>query len=37
MLFHVSETPGISQFEPRVSDYTDRPVVWAISADKRVR
>jgi hypothetical protein len=34
MLFHVSETPGISQFEPRVSDYTDRPVVWAISADK---
>lgn len=29
-LFHVSEKGDIARFEPRPSDYTDRPVVWAI-------
>src|SRR5262245_37373935 len=32
MLFHVSEEPGIERFEPRPSQYTDEPVVWAIDA-----
>jgi hypothetical protein len=34
MLFHVSEEPGIERFEPRVSDYTGEPVVWAIEASR---
>jgi hypothetical protein len=34
MLFHVSEEPGIERFEPRPSEYTDEPVVWAIDADR---
>jgi Family of unknown function (DUF6886) len=34
MLFHVSEEPGIEQFEPRLSQYVDEPVVWAIDADR---
>jgi hypothetical protein len=36
MLFHVSEDAGISRFEPRPSEYTDDPVVWAID-DERLR
>jgi hypothetical protein len=34
MLFHVSKEPGIERFEPRVSDYTGEPVVWAIEASR---
>lgn len=34
MLFHLSEETGIERFEPRPSDYTLDPVVWAISADR---
>ena len=34
MLFHVSEETGIIRFDPRPSDYTPNPVVWAISADR---
>jgi hypothetical protein len=34
MLFHVSEEPGIERFEPRPSQYTDQPVVWAIDAER---
>jgi uncharacterized protein DUF6886 len=34
MLFHVSEEWGIERFEPRSSQYTDEPVVWAIDADR---
>jgi len=34
MLFHVSEESGIKRFEPRPSEYTDTPVVWAIHADR---
>jgi hypothetical protein len=30
MLFHVSEDSGITRFEPRGSEYTSEPVVWAI-------
>jgi hypothetical protein len=30
MLFHISEQPGIELFEPRPSEYTKEPVVWAI-------
>jgi hypothetical protein len=33
MLFHISEESGIRRFEPRVSEYTTEPVVWAIDAD----
>ena len=33
MLFHISEECGIGLFEPRPSDYTDAPVVWAIDGD----
>lgn len=33
MLFHVSEEPGIERFEPRLSEYTGEPVVWAIDAE----
>lgn len=32
MLFHISEESGIELFEPRVSELTDAPVVWAIDA-----
>lgn len=32
MLFHISEESGIERFEPRASEYTDEPVVWAIDA-----
>ena len=34
MLFHVSEESGIKRFEPRASEYTDEPVVWAIKHDR---
>ena len=34
MLFHISEEPGIEIFEPRPSDYTAEPVVWAITPDR---
>jgi hypothetical protein len=34
MLFHVSEEPGIERFEPRPSQHTDEPVVWAVDADR---
>jgi hypothetical protein len=33
MLFHISEEPGIEQFEPRASAGVTDPVVWAIDAD----
>jgi hypothetical protein len=29
-LFHVSDRGDIARFDPRPSDYTDHPVVWAI-------
>jgi hypothetical protein len=32
MLFHISEEADIQRFEPRQSDYTVEPVVWAIDA-----
>lgn len=32
MLFHVSEESGIQRFEPRPSEHTREPVVWAIDA-----
>jgi hypothetical protein len=31
MLFHVSEESGIARFEPRPSEYTGGPAVWAIA------
>ena len=34
MLFHVSEESGIERFDPRSSEYTDVPVVWAISQER---
>jgi hypothetical protein len=34
MLFHISEESGIEQFEPRASEYTSEPVVWAIDVDR---
>jgi len=34
MLFHLSEAGGIEKFDPRPSNYTSYPVVWAISADR---
>jgi hypothetical protein len=34
MLFHISEEFGITRFEPRPSQYTEEPVVWAIHADR---
>jgi 8-oxo-dGTP pyrophosphatase MutT (NUDIX family) len=34
MLFHISEEPGIERFEPRASEYTAEPVVWAIDAER---
>ena len=33
MLFHVSEESTIDRFEPRASEYTKGPVVWAIDAE----
>jgi hypothetical protein len=32
MLFHISEDANIDRFEPRPSEYTIEPVVWAIDA-----
>jgi hypothetical protein len=34
MLFHVSEASGIERFEPRASEYTSRPVIWATDAGR---
>jgi hypothetical protein len=34
MLFHVSEESDIRRFEPRPSEYTEEPVVWAIDATR---
>ena len=34
MLFHISEDAGIERFDPRASDFTTEPVVWAIDADR---
>ena len=34
MLFHVSEESGIEDFEPRPSESTKEPVVWAIDASR---
>ena len=34
MLFHVSEEPGIVEFNPRPSKYTQDPVVWAVNDEK---
>lgn len=33
MLFHISEEADIQRFEPRPSEYTVEPSVWAIDAD----
>jgi hypothetical protein len=33
MLFHVSQEAGIQRFDPRPSEYTVEPVVWAIEDD----
>lgn len=33
MLFHISEEACIQKFEPRPSESTSEPVVWAIDAD----
>ena len=33
MLFHVSEEAGITRFEPRPSERSTDPVVWAIDAE----
>jgi hypothetical protein len=33
-LFHISEEPGIERFEPRASEYTVEPVVWAIDNER---
>ena len=34
MVFHVSEEPGIQRFDPRLSEYTTDPVVWAIDSER---
>jgi len=34
VLFHVSEDPGIVEFIPRPSKYTQDPVVWAVEDEK---
>jgi hypothetical protein len=34
MLFHISEESDIERFEPRPSQYTNEPVVWAVDADR---
>jgi len=36
MLFHVSEERGIARFEPRPSEFSSGPVVWAID-DQHLR
>ena len=33
-LFHISEEADIHEFQPRPSEYTVEPVVWAIDADR---
>jgi hypothetical protein len=33
MVCHISEEAGIKRFEPRPSEYTVQPVVWAIDAE----
>ena len=33
-LFHVSEESNITEFAPRYSSYTKKPVVWAIAESK---
>jgi hypothetical protein len=34
VLFHVSDEPGIAEFVPRPSKYTEDRVVWAVHDDK---
>ena len=34
MFFHLSEEFGIQRFDPRPSDYSLEPVVWAIDAER---
>lgn len=34
MLFHLSEENGIERFDPRPSEYTPEPVVWAITEER---
>jgi uncharacterized protein DUF6886 len=34
MLFHISDEPAIERFDPRPSDYTSEPVVWAIDTGR---
>ena len=34
MFFHISEEAEIQRFEPRPSEYTVEPIVWAIDADR---
>ena len=34
MLFHVSEDPNIVELNPRPSQYTQDPVVWAVNNEK---
>jgi hypothetical protein len=34
VLFHVSEEPGIVEFSPRPSKFTQDPVVWAVNEEK---
>lgn len=34
MLFHISEDPGIVNFQPRASESAGAPVVWTIDADR---
>ena len=34
MLFHVSEQSGIERFEPRLSQYAEEPIVWAINDER---
>jgi hypothetical protein len=34
MLYHVSDRPDIARFEPRSSEYTNEPVVWAVDEER---
>jgi hypothetical protein len=34
VLFHISEEAGISRFDPRPSEYSAVPIVWAIDDDR---
>jgi hypothetical protein len=34
MLFHVCDELGIERFDPRASEYTSEPVVWAIDGGR---